>query len=149
MLGETAGWRRVVLVGLGWHWGGGGRVGDRTEADVRGNPLGRGLTLLSLLITLHRSGHVFKCALRATKWARCPRAWQGSVFWNTLCCEGFIFGNETRWRTWRGGGVERKGKLTNYQVCLTGSHDGKLFCHVKLEGLKWSEGLQVWRRVSM
>lgn len=67
MLGETAGWRRVVLVGLGWHWGGGGRVGDRTEADVSGNPLGRGLTLLSLLITLHQSGHVFKRALRATK----------------------------------------------------------------------------------
>lgn len=54
MLGKTAGWRMVVLVGLGWHRGGGGvggRVGDRTEVDVRGNPLGRGLTLLSLLIT--------------------------------------------------------------------------------------------------
>lgn len=37
-------------------------------------------------------------------------------------------GGEVAWK--------EKGKLTNYQVCLTGSHDGKLFCHVKLEGLK-------------
>lgn len=44
----------MVLVGLGWHRGGGGvggRVCDKTEVDMKGNTLGHGLTLLSLLIT--------------------------------------------------------------------------------------------------
>lgn len=49
----------------------------------------------------------------------------GQCFLKELCCEEFIFGNEMRWRTLWGGGMERKGKLTNYQVCPTGSDDGK------------------------